>query len=209
VLKRYFPSRWSFLLLGILAAGAPSPAYAATIYSTFGPGDSYETTAGWTIGGGGQEIAASFSPGFDATLDSIRLAQFFVFGTNDFTVYLAADGGGEPGTAIESFFGVPFTEGGILTLPSALNPFLNAGSTYWLVVTAPDLLASWGAWNYNDQGLSGFSYRAGGDWTASTVGETPAFEVNGTAAVPEPATLLLLGTGLGAVAARRRLKSRR
>ena len=81
--------------LGVLAAIAlalAAPAGATTIYSTFGPGDSFNTINdglnSWTIGGQGpfagvrQEWAMTFIPTQDYLLDDIRVGAFHYLGGN-------------------------------------------------------------------------------------------------------------------------------
>lgn len=108
---------------------------------------------------------------------------------------------------------------------SSGTPTLGGGTPYWLVVNAPDAgtVAAW-SWNPNctfdpvtntytgcDVGTSmtpgsksNLAFNEipspAGPWTEMTTGfPRPAFEVDGTpviSAVPEPASVFLLGTGL-------------
>jgi hypothetical protein len=133
---------------------------------------------------------------------------------NDYSVYLASDNSGEPGTALETFGGLTFpaAPSGILTLASLLNPALASGSTYWVVISAPDLSTVFGGWNLNSQGFLGFSesYIGSGGWISLSSfpngfpAYSPAVEVDATAAIPEPATLTLMLPAILAIASLRR-----
>ena len=187
--------RWvATSVLGLVLLVA-NPAQGSTIiYSNLGPGGSFDTGTFWPIGFVGPtseyETAVSFIPGFDATLDSFRVATRFSAGTNDFSFYLASDLSGLPGAAIETFAGVQLTpQASLLTLTSLSNPTLLAGTKYWLVGTAPDLSASTGTWFGNDQDLvGGVANRVnGGNWFPD-FDATPAFEVNGSPTADVPVT---------------------
>src|SRR5437870_4661703 len=109
-------------------------ANAGVIYSTFGPGDTF--LDGHFRIGDREEIAAAFTPGISANLDTIRIAGRYVSGPNNFTVNIAPDIAGVPGAALESFTGlsptnVPpppedifSTPAIILTLNSVSHPLL-------------------------------------------------------------------------------------
>jgi hypothetical protein len=176
--------------------------------STFGPGEP-DMTVGRTIGGPGStqiEVAIGFMAGFDGEVDWIKLAAFHTAGPNNYIVSLAADSTGAPGAALETFSNLTFPDtGAILTLNSSLRPLLFLGSSYWVVMSAANLEASWGAWSLNDQGALGLSTRSsmtGFLWSAEPSFTSPAVEVNATsqagaeADAPEPATFGLMFAGL-------------
>ena len=183
------------LALAVLAG----PAQGGLIYSTFGPGDSYDA-AGHPVGTSENYMnAVSFTPVTTVTFDSARLGVAYLGGaTNAFTVSLANDSVGMPGSAIETFSGLVFPSPGIVTVTSGVYPALAAGTTYWLIVHAVDPSNTIGATLRNDQGIvGGWAHTESGAWyTGSDVtgsNATPAFDVSGTEVVPEPSTLALVG----------------
>lgn len=200
----------TFSLLGVLFA---SPAIASeVVYSTFGPGQSYNSSSGWPVGTlfvifdetQKMEAAVSFTPSQDYTFDSFDVAALLdsISVNSQFTVSLARDSGSSsPGAAFEMF---SFT--GLADVPavysstSVLHPQLTAGERYWLVMSSDNLLDIYVTWLDTDQSLDGeIAYKNGlyTDW-AYGYGSTPAFEVRGTTAeaVPEPTSMLLMGLGL-------------
>jgi hypothetical protein len=143
--------------------------------------------------------AATFQPSFNATLSSIRVAGTLINGPDNFNAYIAPDAGGVPGAPLESFTGLTFAQGApgsIFTLGSALHPLLSASQVYWVVMPLPNDPNSWAGWNANSQGYLGVwssNNFSGFVWNFQAQQSTLAFEVDGTAVVPEPATF---GMGL-------------
>lgn len=175
---------------------------AGTIVSSFGPGQTFNSSFVDNVGGASQQsLAASFTPSAAYTLSTIDLAATWITGPNQLTVLLTSDAGGVPGSTIESFnltnfsgFYVP----GVVTATSVLHPTLMAGTTYWVELTANDLVDTLDGWYpvLNSVTYGGFgesAYRSGaGAWNVSGVGVFQAFDVTGTAATPEPSTLALV-----------------
>jgi hypothetical protein len=159
---------------------------------------------------GAVSLATAFTPSVSDFLADARVVMFQVAGFGGdphFNISLFSDAGGAPGSLIEQFgtdLTAPATPGGIVTANSGLNPKLLANTQYWLVLTPFDSSTEIG-WE------QGGSRPVPTDFTASPVGLggwTPVgganpnlqFEVDGT--VPEPASLLLLVTGLGLIVVR-------
>jgi PEP-CTERM motif-containing protein len=170
-------------------------------------------------------IADAFTSGGNFKLSDVILPLTHATG-GTYDVYLTADAAGVPGAVLESWIGV--AGAGVfafptpsITLTSLLNPVLNSGTKYWLVVgadstntngawdrvifpegagaTAADLLA-----NVNHPNGSGIPTLAGPWFNDDS--QFNAFRVDGTAvvstsAVPEPGALWILGTGLAGLLA--------
>jgi hypothetical protein len=58
---------------------------AITLYSTFGPGDTFDSSIGYQFGGPGtrQQIGAPFIPAINSTLDSIDFAASINIGVKN------------------------------------------------------------------------------------------------------------------------------
>jgi len=172
--------------------------HADTVYTTFGPGNSFLNGGLWVIGGPlQQEIAASFVPSHDFTLQSIDFAGALLLGPDSHVTVDLAAGPVAPGAPIESFSVTSLSASpAVVTVDSISHPRLNAAVTYWVVLSAPDPTNTLAGWNQNDQGVVDLSSRQdGGPWSdLGTEVPTPAFDVIGTpiTAVPEPSNWVLL-----------------
>lgn len=167
----------------------------------------------------GQQIADDFSLGSGADVATVEwwggYASLF---DDDFTLRFYADASGQPGVLLASYApgavsrsdtGTSFAFAGWTTAyfySYALStPFAAmAGEVYWLSILNGDD-NNW-IWADKDRSnLAASRVGDGGSWSAGTIGDR-AFTLTGETAVPEPASLFLLGAGLAAlrVAQRRR-----
>jgi len=178
------------------------------IFSTLGTGDSYTTSAGYTIGvspnfydQGNQFVIGGTQSYFLDTIE-VAIGLVSVSGTNEVDFWLMSDAGDEPGTIIESFnfvgqmgsFGL---YNPLLVGTSVLNPVLTPGTKYWLIASAPQP-DTWAAWNISDPTVLGVrAYREGetGPWTIYSDTGMAAFRINGNV-IPAPGAVVLAGIGM-------------
>lgn len=190
------------ILLALLAGHSLAPA--ATLYSTFGVGDSFSTLAD-VVGDGhsfNQTWGAMWANPFQVTVPSqltaIRVAVEG-FTPNPSFILSLWSGSTQPSTLIEGNLVSAPLIGGVqmIALNSIVKPFLLAGNTYWLVLEAVDPVADTLVWyRSNLSGLSRKRALTGGPW-GSGFQSGDAFEIQGLADVsgtgtPEPATCTLV-----------------
>ena len=128
-------------ILGLALSATVAQAGAVVVFDNFGPGDSYNTSELFTIGGSDSvyEQGFHFTPSQSVELASIEVAAAHLSRTNSIAFELCNDSSGEPGSLIEvwSIPNIAATPGEILLLGSNVRPSLSAGVNYWLTAYAP------------------------------------------------------------------------
>ena len=153
---------WSVAVVAMAAlVWAPIESRGQTLFTTFGPAETFNSAlpgpsvgagvlGGFPVADGGITLAYEFTPSVSAYLSRVDLGMKYVYsadranGPANLDVAIAADRAGIPGAAIET---IPITGAlggiasavGIVSANSILQPFLQAGTQYWLVVAPPDL----------------------------------------------------------------------
>lgn len=196
------------LIVSVVALVSAAPVATATtvVYSTFGPGDSYSATTGWTIwaqgvAGSYQALACPFTvSGGDYLLDTIDVG-ILAAASHPVLVSLRAGGATVPGGILESFTLTPVS--GIMSLKSVSQPLLRDGLSYWVAVE-PGAAATFSAWCDAAPQLSGPAAIDRGAGWSPLLGDwgRPAYRVTGepvAATVPEPITMISVLSGLTAL----------
>ena len=198
-------SLWLAAMLATLVL-APGASRGQTLFSTFGPAETFQASVpGASVGAGvlggfpvsdqGILVAVAFTPSVSANLSRVGLGMQYVYVTDKATgpanlnVAIAADEGGSPGAAIETMqvtgaLGSIPNAVGIVTANSVLQPFLMAGTRYWVVVAPPDLRNTAFDWLFNPVNIRAISTSTLGEtgfWPSWTTDEVaPAFAVFGS-----------------------------
>jgi PEP-CTERM motif-containing protein len=209
----------SFLIgasvLTALVAGPSPMANASTIvYSNLGPGGTFNPSSGLSVSDSFGFVfseATEFFPSGDYLLESISVA--LRSGLSEFdAISVSLVQGNDPltGTLLESFaLNDVTTSPQLYTLSSVVHPQLLGGQQYWLMISPADTTAESTSITWLENVIFA------GEPTVSTLTYLngvlinshfyqPAFEVKGVdTAIPEPTTIVLLGSGIAAFAARR------
>lgn len=193
------------LAFTVVIAGAVS-AQADVLVNTFGgSGSGYFPSVGWNLNSG-QWLGKTFTTGADYNLSEIRVALRMEGDTDQMLVSLRSDSAGQPGTTLESFtltsaFGANTT--GVYTMTSGSNPLMTAGTYYVTIETIGGAAGKWSLNNGAGQGAMVVSNDGGSSWGGFT-DTNGAISVAGILAVPEPASMLVLGLGAMALIRRKR-----
>lgn len=178
------------------------------LYNNFGPGDSYNTSASWIVGGfdanndqmidGYQDVACSFTVtgSSDVYLEEIVVAPAICSGQNAMDISLFDDNNGEPGQ-LREFWQIANQLGPCGAANPSVQLFstgtkLSLGETYWIVLSHPATTEATGIWSFNDQddnGIVAFRHNNGGWFSGTNI--RPAMRVVANTSAPCPVTTAL------------------
>ncbi len=169
--------------------------YAGTVYTTFGPGDTFGGTGASIIGGPSPYAAGAmaFTPAVSTTVIDVKVALNGI-GTVDFGIVAGVL---TPPTGVPSSIG-SFAVNGVGVYTASINVPLTGGTQYWLVLFANQGAYSGGAW-FNGPSATGprsaLATSPAGSWSQNS-GVQSAFTISD--AVPEPSTNALIAIGAAA-----------
>ena len=189
------------------------PASGVSVYSTFGPGDSFNSSSGTSLGYVGGAIDSVFVQGMsfqvtehDYYLDSVDVALSSFRGSDSVLLSVLMDNGGMPGAFLGSaVVTAPVRPARVVFAEMSGSVVLQGGNQYWLVgETIGGGVNDWWRSEPAVTGLRAYT-RDGGAWQDYPA-TLAAFRINGTI-VPEPMTLISFGGVVGGIGAylRRRL----
>jgi hypothetical protein len=198
-------------LVGLLAVFCATASATDILYTTLGPNGEYDTANGYFVDGSNyfnQVLAMPFTPNkTENMVDAVMALGNYQGGNSPVNAYLESDNGGQPGSILATLTQQgtiqPFSGGGSLIQFNCNGcGTVTQGTQYWLVAQEQDP-ATEQVWMfaYQDQtGNAAFNQlgSATGPWNLfdSTI---TGFRIDGSG-VPEPGTLVMLGSGVLAAA---------
>ena len=189
----------------LLAAATIGSAHAGTIVDTFGPSQTYNTSAADTVNYNlsnatlGESLAEAVDPSASGVISDIAAAFYFLGSGNPtagLTLSLESGTAGGPTTSLWSTSFTPIRTPQVFDF-TGLSISVSAGSFYWLVASTADPTGY--GWNHSSAGLSSptaYYATSVAPTIWNPVGDVLAYSVStGAASVPEPATLPILCAG--------------
>ena len=184
----------------LVGFGSVANAATTTLYSDFGPGQSYFLYGAWAFGSADGATPESFVPTTSGFVNAIDVAITSDGPGQNATFSLWTNDDGELGTELGSWVVSGYSSsstGSIVAITGVSGIELTAGQTYYLQATSANLRG----WFWNNQGVVDLSGLDAGTTAA-------AFDILGSA-VPEPVTwaMMILGLTVIGVTLRRRRES--
>lgn len=202
-----------FLLTVVFAGIGPASSRAATIFTSFGPSDSFDDTQALAVQGTSLtppfkyiDAGSLFTASEGGAVTGVDLALEGAAGTASVFLSFWTDVGGLPGTQIGGVFSVALPSSpGVVAVTGITGIDLVGGQNYVLEL-APGGSNTVADWYVNNQGLLGAIGNNSTGWKSDGAdAREGAFDVTGgTAAIPEPVSAALLVPGLAAMALIRR-----
>ncbi len=179
-------------------------ASADVLYTSLGPNGEYDTGSGYFVDGSNyynQVLSLPFTPSETTTMtDAVLALGNYAGGNNPVSLYLMSDNGGQPGNVLATLT----QQGTIPPFPGGLVQFncngcgtVNSGTQYWITAWEqdPNTEQAWMFAYQDQQGTLAFNQLGSinGPWNIYG-GTIMGMRVDG--GVPEPGTLVLMGSGL-------------
>ena len=179
--------------------------HADVAFDSFGPGNTYDPNAGYTIGTstssfGYQSGAMQFTSLATGSLLSVTVPVRRSSGSGELKVGFYADNGNDVGAELASWM-ITVSGQSVNTLAAPAGISIVTGARYWVGLIAQGTSSL--AWNNTQPSVSG-RYAVNFDTQDGTVsGQQSTFRVE-TQPVPEPASMPALGLGAAALLRRRK-----